>query len=250
MHIATFIPLLAGLSSLAAAAPFAGQILGEDDIVLLGENNRREVIKLKDYELLKRSVPVAPGPLSWTNASFPTLDRRTTANHTKPISLERRGCEESQEVQLAGKSNFQNWDVPMSSVLQNSADRSFVAVQDGFSLANSIAVSVGTKATFEKALSASLGVEFGTTWTTTQQTEYRFFVPAGKNGLIVSNPDTTRYTGTILSGCTDNPTKVDFTADAYTSASYGALSWVKGTIRLCSSDKYPVPFCVGQGEHS
>lgn len=246
MHIATFVPLLAGLSSLAAAAPFAGQILGEDDIVLLGASERREVMKIKDYEVLKaRSLPAA----QWVNTTFPTLDRRAV-NYTRPISLERRQCEESQEVQVAEKTNFANWDVPMSSVLQNAADRSYVAVQDGFSLSNSLSVSVGTEASFESVLSVSLGVKFGTSWTTSQQTEYRFYLPAGKNGLIVSNPDTTRYTGVILSGCTDNPEKVDFTVDSYTSASYGELSWVKGTIRLCASDQYPVPFCVGTGSHS
>ncbi|EOD50571.1 hypothetical protein UCRNP2_2657 [Neofusicoccum parvum UCRNP2] len=247
MHFTSFIPLLAGLSSLAAAAPSASKILADDDIILLGDNGRHEVMKVRDYDLLKaRSVP----PPTWGNSTFPTLDRRLS-NFTSPFPLSRRqDCEQSQEVQLKEKTQFQNWDVPMSSVITAEADRARVTVSDGFSLANSVTVSTGVKSTFEKVLSVSLGVDVGTTWTTEQTAEYSFFVPKGKSGIIVSNPDTTRYTGQILDGCTDNPTRVDFTVDAYTSTTYGALSWVKGTIRLCSSDTYPVPFCVGTGTHS
>ncbi|KXH38347.1 hypothetical protein CSIM01_09692 [Colletotrichum simmondsii] len=71
----------------------------------------------------------------------------------------------------------------------------------------------------------------------------------GDYGLVVSQPNVRRVTGNIFSGCTDSPTVDAFTSDSYSDQSYGNLAWVKGVIRLCNSTTYPVPYCIGQGEH-
>lgn len=246
---------LLGLVAVAAAlpteAPLEKRILSEDDVIIFGDNGLHTIMKAADYDALqKRDVPPPPPFAHLGNTIYPAAVK-APSNFTAPIGLhsKRADCEESSEVQLENKSNFQQWDVPMSSVVTAEVDQALVTVTDGYSLENSLTISTGYSASIESVLSVSLGIDYGVSWTTTQTTSYAFYVPAGKSGLIVSNPDTTRYTGKVLTGCTDNPSTATFTSDVYTSQSYKDLAWVKGVIRLCSSDKYPVPFCVGSGEH-
>lgn len=104
--------------------------------------------------------------------------------------------------------------------------------------------------TLEAIFTASLSLSYTETWTTTETTTFTFSVPAGQYGVIVSQPYTHRVQGNVLSGCTDSPTSNAYTADSYTSATYGGLDWVKGPIVLCNSTTYPIPYCVGTGEHS
>ncbi|EKG20560.1 hypothetical protein MPH_02087 [Macrophomina phaseolina MS6] len=245
---------LLGLVAVAAAlpteAPLEKRILSEDEVIVFGDNGLHTIMKAADYDALrKREAPPPPPFAHLGNQIYPEI-AKGPSNYTAPIGRkERRDCEKSSEVQLENKSNFQQWDVPMSSVVTAEVDQALVTVTDGYSLENSLTISTGYEASIESVISVSLGIDYGTAWTTTQTTSYAFYVPAGKSGIIVSNPDTTRYTGTVLTGCTDNPTKASFTSDVYQSQTYKDLSWVKGVIRLCSSDKYPVPFCVGSGEH-
>ncbi|EOD48009.1 hypothetical protein GTA08_BOTSDO05215 [Neofusicoccum parvum] len=252
MHVKT---ALLGLAAVAAALPtdkaIERRILNEDDVILFGQDGLHTVMKAADYDALKKREQPPPPPFAHLgNQIYPTTGGKAPSNFTAPLGLGKRAdCEESSEVQLQNKANFQQWDVPMSSVVTAEVDQALVTVTDGYSLANSLTISTGFEASIESVISASLSIDYGTTWTTSQTTSYAFYVPAGKSGLIVSNPDTVRYTGKVLTGCTDNPKTSDFTSDVYTSQSYKDLAWVKGVIRLCSSATYPVPFCVGTGEH-
>lgn len=65
---------------------------------------------------------------------------------------------------------------------------------------------------------------------------------------MVSNPATTRHSGRVDIGCIAEATDTTyFTADSYSSKAYGGLSWVEGTITLCTGDTYPLPRCSGEG---
>lgn len=98
-------------------------------------------------------------------------------------------------------------------------------------------------------LSYTIKVSESTSWSTTDSQTFSFFVPSGQYGVVVSQPYTHRIAGNVLTGCTDSPSVSTFVSDSYTSQTYGELSWVEGPIVLCNSSSYPVPYCIGTGEH-
>ncbi|KAF2090367.1 hypothetical protein K490DRAFT_36431 [Saccharata proteae CBS 121410] len=234
------------LSEIPSVPELRPRILTEDDMILVG-NGRHQVIKKRDYEALRtRSVG-----MNNTIRSTPTWSNATIGVTKKiPRELSERGCEESSEVQINDPTHFSNWDVAMSSVVTAEHAVASVSVTQGFSLSNSLSVSAGVEvSTVEKLVSASLSVSYSVQWTTSDSIAYTFVVAAGKSGLVVSNPETTRYTGTYIYGCTDSPSTADWTSDTYTSATMDGLEWVEGKIQLCTSDSYPVAYCVGTGDH-
>lgn len=95
-----------------------------------------------------------------------------------------------------------------------------------------------------------MSIDTSETWTTTDTLTYNFNVPNGQYGVVVSNPNTHRVTGNVLSGCTDSPTSDPFTSDSYTQQESNGLTWVQGPIHLCNSSSYPIPYCVGTGTHA
>ncbi|WYZ33997.1 hypothetical protein EsH8_I_000273 [Colletotrichum jinshuiense] len=221
-----------GLIGAAAAAP-APVALNFDDVIVVGENGAHQIMKSAEYDALQARAAL------------------TTAPAIKDIEgVSRRGCAESTEVQVTSDSEFLNWDVAISPVLSSLGGSATVSVANGYSIANSVTVGSSVTGSFaEGVLGISLSVSYSETWTTTETQTLGFTVPDGQYGLVVSQPSVRRVTGNILSGCTDSPTKSEFTSDTYSSQSYGNLAWVKGVIRLCNSTTYPVPYCNGNGEH-
>jgi hypothetical protein len=141
--------------------------------------------------------------------------------------------------------------VPMSSVLlAGSSGTTTVAVTEGYSISNSVSVGVSSQLTLvEDFLSTTFSISYTETWTSTYSASYSFQIPAGKYGAVVSNPATTRHSGRVDIGCIADAgvETTYFTADSYNSKAYGGLSWVEGTISLCTGDTYPLPRCIGEG---
>ncbi|ENH64041.1 hypothetical protein FOC1_g10000825 [Fusarium oxysporum f. sp. cubense race 1] len=157
----------------------------------------------------------------------------------------------SQVMKAADLEQFLNWDVPMSPVISSlDGSKATVSVTSGFTIANSLKVGASFSIPLiEDILTTSLSIDYTETWTSSQQQSLSFQVPENHHGLIVSQPYVRRVQGNVLDGCGDEIEKTEFTSDSYESQTYGNLEWVKGIIRLCSSETYPVPFCNGEGEH-
>ncbi|CAN8097005.1 unnamed protein product [Discula destructiva] len=231
---------LAALVGAVSAAP-APAPLNYDDVLLVGDDGSSKVIKEADYHLLKSRGVLTPAPAAVHAGSIKT---RSSSNDNE------KRCDESSEVQVVTDEKFLNWDVPMSSVVSAAGGGVMVAVTSGYSISNALQTTVGMEATIEEVLGLSMQVSYTETWTTTETTAITYTVPANNYGLIVSQPMVRRIEGYYLSGCVDSPAKEAFTSDTYSSQSYGNLEWVTGVIRLCNSTSYPVPYCIGTGEHS
>ncbi|KAF4950767.1 hypothetical protein FGADI_7963 [Fusarium gaditjirri] len=211
----------------AAAAP---KILSSDDVIVLKADGTSQIMKAADLERLETAPAV------------------TTKNPSKR-NIERRGCE-SAEVQVLSEKEFLNWDVPMSPIISSlDGSQATVSVTSGFTIANSLKVGASFSIPLMDILTTSLSIDYTETWTSSQQQSLSFQVPENHHGLIVSQPYVRRVQGNVLDGCGDEIEKTEFTSDSYESQNYGDLEWVKGIIRLCSSETYPVPFCNGEGEH-
>ncbi|KAK1569872.1 uncharacterized protein LY79DRAFT_570999 [Colletotrichum navitas] len=222
----------AGLLGAAVAAPAPSPVaLNFDDVVVVGHDGTHQVMKTAEYEALQSGAALAPAP------------------PLKLHDISRRDCAQSTEVQILTDEEFLNWDVAISPVLSTNGGAATVSVANGYSIANTVTATAGISATVEKVIGLSLSVSYSQSWTTTETQTLGFTVPEGQFGVVVSQPSVRRVTGNILSGCTDSPDKSDFVSDTYTAQSYGSLSWVKGVIRLCNSTTYPIPYCIGEGEH-
>ncbi|KAF7546558.1 hypothetical protein G7Z17_g8357 [Cylindrodendrum hubeiense] len=225
-----------GLVSTSTAAP-APAVLAADDIIVLKTDGSSEVMKLADFQALE-SKSSAP-------AGFGVRDLSDT-------TLVRRACDSSSsEIQVTSDEEFLNWDIAISPVVSSAGGTGTVSVASGYTISNAVSVSESASLTIVKdLLSASLTVSYTETWTTSQTQTLTFTVPDGQHGVIVSEPYVRRVQGFMLEGCSDNWEKTSFMSDSYSSQSYGDMSWVKGVIRLCSSETYPIPYCVGTGEHA
>ncbi|KAF5027077.1 hypothetical protein F66182_789 [Fusarium sp. NRRL 66182] len=222
---------LLSLASVSQAAA-TNKILASDDVIVFKTDGTTEVMKASEL----KSLQTAPA------VNTTDVGKR---------SLDRRACQKSSEVQVLSDSEFLNWDIALSPIV-SSLDGSVgtVSVTSGHSIANSVSVGTSVTASFlEGVLGMTMSIDYSQTWTSTQQQSMSFQVPAGHHGVIVSQPNVRRIEGNVLDGCTDNPKKTSFVSDSYESQSYGDLEWVKGVVRLCSSETYPVPFCNGDGEH-
>ncbi|KAK1673822.1 hypothetical protein BDP55DRAFT_669373 [Colletotrichum godetiae] len=171
-------------------------------------------------------------------------------NATRTPGINRRGCQQSTEVQVTSDEQFLNWDVaisPIASSLQGSS--AGISVSNGVEISNSLAIGSEITVGGSDIISVSLGMNLDMSWSTSQENSLEFDIPVNMYGVIVSQPFVRRVQGNLLTGCTDNPTRTSFMADTYESQGYGQLSWVKGVIRLCTSETYPIPYCIGEGQH-
>ncbi|KAK2012483.1 hypothetical protein LZ32DRAFT_531951 [Colletotrichum eremochloae] len=222
----------AGLLGAAVAAPAPSPVaLNFDDVVVVGQDGTHTIMKTAEYDALQAGAALAPAP------------------PLKIRDVSRRDCEKSTEVQIMTDEEFLNWDVAISPVLSASGGGATVSVAKGYSIANTVTTTAGITATVQKVIGLSLSVSYAKSWTTTETQTLGFTVPEGQFGVVVSQPSVRRVTGNVLSGCTDSPEKSEFVSDSYMDQSYGGLSWVKGVIRLCNSTTYPIPFCIGEGQH-
>lgn len=235
MHSAALFTLFS-FAVFCAAAP-KPEVINPDQVLVIKPDGSYEVLDSSEYD-----SGLSPAPP--VEQEFHT---RRSVRHDK------RGCEESTEVQVLKDESFLNWDVPMSPVLNNVGGEGAsarVTVGNGYSLSNTLSVSVESSLSIKDVLGLSLGVSYSETWTTTQDQSFSFTIPNGQYGIIVSQPKVRRRQGKVLSGCTDSWDEAEFTSDDYKSQSFGKLEWVEGVIRLCNSTQYPVPFCIGDGTHS
>ncbi|GKT90385.1 hypothetical protein CT0861_04423 [Colletotrichum tofieldiae] len=225
-----------GLAAATFAAPNRPRMLSADDVILLNHDGTSRIMKAADYEALETAA-AAPIPI-------------TSHNTTSTPGLVRRGCERSNEVQVTSDESFLNWDIAISPIASSLGDTAAtLGVSNGFELGNSLAIGHEITIGGDSVIGVSLGLDLHMEWSTSQENTLEYEVPTNMYGVIVSQPYVRRVQGNLLSGCTDSPAKSPFMADTYESQSYGSLSWVKGVIRLCSSETYPIPFCIGQGQH-
>jgi hypothetical protein len=247
MYFSTFLKFFTALSLASSAAiqpSLQHRTLTEDDIIVWGAN-RVEVMNKSSYALLKSqassSVNLTTSPTVYNATSMTSTD---TSLSSRTLSSR---CSKETIYTVNPPTTFLNWDVPMSSVLKaGSTGTTTVSVTAGYSIANSVSATASVTLIAE-FLQSSFSVSYSETWTSTYAAAYSFQIPAGKYGAVVSNPQTTRRTGTVAIGCVAEATTTAFQADSYTSQAYGGLSWVEGTITLCTGDTYPLPRCTGSG---
>ncbi|TEY81958.1 hypothetical protein BOTCAL_0030g00190 [Botryotinia calthae] len=237
------------LSSTVVAAATIPRNLDSSKIILFGEDGRTEVMDKAEFwkHHHASNSTVAPGPLTGYNGT--SRHNHTSGGHYASSALSKRGCKSYSVITENPDQTFLNWDVPMSSVVKAGETTATVAVTEGYSIANAIAVSASATFTLiEDFLQTTYGITYTETWTSTYTAAYTYTVPAGKYGVVVSNPYTTRKSGHVDTGCIGVGGETDtYQADSYTSKAYGGLSWVSGTISLCTGDTYPVPQCNGDG---
>ncbi|KAK1635383.1 hypothetical protein BDP81DRAFT_322923 [Colletotrichum phormii] len=225
-----------GLATTVFAAPSRPRMLAADDVVLFGHDGTSRIMKATDYDALETVSPAPAQTLSYSATRTPGITRR--------------GCQQSTEVQVTSDEQFLNWDVaisPIASSLQGSS--AGISVSNGVEISNSLAIGSEITIGGSDIISVSLGMNLDMSWSTSQENSLEFDIPANMYGVIVSQPFVRRVQGNLLTGCTDNPTRASFMADTYESQGYGQLSWVKGVIRLCTSETYPIPYCIGEGQH-
>ncbi|KAM0356372.1 hypothetical protein HYE67_004938 [Fusarium culmorum] len=215
--------------SQAAAAP---KILSSDDIIVLKTDGTSQVMKAADLEALETAPAV-----------------KNIAGSAKK-DIQRRDCEDSTEIQVLSDKEFVNWDVAMSPVISSlGGSKATVSVTNGYTITNSLKVGASFSIPLIKdILTTSLSIDYTETWSSSQTQSLSFTVPEGHHGIIVSQPYVRRIEGNVIDGCTGDA-KEGFVSDSYESQAYGNLQWVKGIIRLCSSETYPIPYCNGEGEH-
>ena len=98
--------------------------------------------------------------------------------------------------------NFLNWDMLMSQVVKANTDGPAVSITEGFSLDNSISVfESATLSKMDQFLSTTFSISYTETWYSSFAAVYTFTVPTGKYGAVVSNPQTTRYSGYVNIRC-------------------------------------------------
>jgi hypothetical protein len=240
MHLLSSLSLVLLGSSIAAAAAIPTE-LNEDQIILFGENGRVEIANKTEYFASVLATNPSLGPID----VGPLDVESSPATNASALSAR---CKSTTIIRQNADQHFLNWDVPMSSVVKAGSKDATVAVTAGYQIANAIGISESAQLTVVKDfLSATYGITYTETWTSTYAAAYTFPIPAGKYGVVVSNPSTTRKSGYVDYGCVGQGGSAHYQADSYQSHAYGGLAWVTGTISLCTGNKYPVPRCLGGG---
>ncbi|KAH7409022.1 hypothetical protein BKA64DRAFT_664003 [Cadophora sp. MPI-SDFR-AT-0126] len=231
--------MAAGLAS-AAVVP---RTLNPDEIIVYGEGrveimNKTAFTALQSGATIGRPAPIHPDLVSGSGST----------NTTSSASILNKRCDSITVFTPNPVQTFLDWDVLMSSVIHATGDSATVSVTQGYSIANSVTVTAGLSAAIpETFLTASFGISYAETWTSTYSAAYTFGVPDGKYGAVVSNPWATRHSGFVDTGCVGSASRAYYQGDSYTSKASGGLSWVDGTISLCTGDEFPLKRCLGEG---
>ncbi|KAF8859174.1 hypothetical protein BDZ45DRAFT_714175 [Acephala macrosclerotiorum] len=248
MFTSTFVSLILAASLASAAVipdlTLAKRNLTENEIIIWGSNGRVEVMNKSDFALL-----ASQSSLSFNlTAPTPTSLNKTLSNNTLPSRSLSARCSTETIFTMNPVESFLNWDVPMSSILKANTATTTVSVTEGYTITNTVSVGVSTSLTLvEKYLSTTFSINYSEAWASSYSAAYAFTIPQGKYGVVVSNPLTTRHSGFVDIGCVGEAERTYFQGDSYSSKAYGGLSWVDGTISLCTGDTYPVPMCNGDG---
>lgn len=215
----------------------SSRVFAPDDVIVIHNDGSTGVMKAADYDKLEAGTPVA-GPVA-------------ILNDTDVSPLNRR-CEQSTEFQVLSDEIVLGWDIPLSPVAGSIGGDATIAVTAGHSISNTLSIGSSISTSFaEGILGMSMSIDYSQTWSTENSQSLSFAVPTGKYGVIISQPSIRRIQGAVYNGCTDGPERkrTPFTSDSYENQNYGSMLWIKGVLRLCSSDQYPIPFCNGQGSH-
>ncbi|CZT08062.1 hypothetical protein WAI453_002291 [Rhynchosporium graminicola] len=228
-------------AGLVSSATIPKRTLSADEIIVYG-GDRVEIMDKTTYAALRRDVNLGPPASPLDNPNF----LNTTSSFSKLIP--RKDCDSITVFTPNPVQTFLGWDVLMSSVIHATGTTATVAVTEGYSIANTVTVTAGLSAAIPQTfLTASLGISYAETWTSTYSAAYTFGVPDGKYGAVVSNPSTTRNSGWVDTGCVGSATRAYYQGDSFTSKASGGLSWVDGTISLCVGDEFPLKKCLGEG---
>ncbi|KAH7306150.1 hypothetical protein BKA65DRAFT_559994 [Rhexocercosporidium sp. MPI-PUGE-AT-0058] len=224
----------------AAVVP---RVLSPDEVIVYG-GGRVEIMNKTAYAALQTGVTTsAPAPIQ-----PPLSDDSSSTNTASSSPALHKRCDEITVFTPNPVQTFLGWDVLMSSVIHATGTTATVAVTEGYSIANTVTVTAGLSAAIPQTfLTASFGISYAETWTSTYSASYTFGVPEGKYGAVVSNPSTTRHSGYVDTGCVGSATRAYYQGDSYTSKASGGLSWVDGTISLCTGDEFPLKRCLGEG---
>lgn len=219
----------------------ASHILNHDDVVLFNNEGSYSVVKDSHIQDLISKGEILPAPPPTRTMNI--MPKR----HFDGAGGKRDDCERSDEVQVLSEKQVLGWDVPMSPVVAALAATATANIGEGYSIQNFLTVAASVQGTY--IIQATIGIQYARICQSTQTINFLFQVPTGNYGIIVSEPWTRLIQGNLISGCTDNPDVIPYTSHSYTSKSFGLLAWVDGLIRLCTSQNYPIPFCLGDGTH-
>lgn len=263
MHFSQVLAL-ASSAALVAAAP-ASITVGVDDVILYSKDGRFTMMKRDDFDELKklRESGVVPPKPSHLDDSLITIPANNSAPSKPQGSLKKRA---TSLIIPNPHSRFLGWDIQTSQVVKGKEELSdssgwkkhtdktegaptTISISTGYSITNSISVSQGVSFTLiEDFLSASVSIDYSTSWQTTQTQQFNADVPEGKYGAFVTNAWTNRESGNVWEGKIGGEgTLTYYQADSFESKSYGDMSWVDGVISLCTGDSFPLKRCVGEG---
>jgi hypothetical protein len=255
-----FTQLLAIVSTavIATAAPTTVRTpiqIGADDVILYG-NGRYQLMKRVDFTELddaRKNSTVLPMP-GYLNVSLfhgpPAGTTNEKPNATTPSSSLEKRKNSATIIIKNPASRFLGWDIQMSAVVKGAQSTgTSISVTSGYTVANSISVGVATTFTLiESFLSASVSVDYSTTWTSSQSQVFQASVAAGKYGAWVSNAWTNRQSGYVFQGVIGEDSSPSYyQGDSFESKSFDSLAWVDGVISLCTGEEFPLKRCLGDG---
>lgn len=163
----------------------------------------------------------------------------------------RQACVDTYVTVVDAKQRFVDWDVQMCTVACGDGGPMDIWVQAGFSVANSIAVSIGLTPTLVKDyLGMSVGVSFETTYTTSASVQTKGTVDRGNCGTMITQPLVTRRYGRVMRGCIGAMrTLGTFMADDHGHGQYNGVPWIEGSVTMCAKPGSlpPLTLCRGKG---
>jgi hypothetical protein len=174
-----------------------------------------------------------------------TVETTSTGSQFRP----RDSCDLTTAVITDKTQTFVDWDVQMSPVVIGTGNGMDVSVSSGYTVGNSISVSVGLDLSLIKdKLGGSAGIDYTRTWSTQTVVTVKGTVANGYSGVMITKPIKTRKTGRVLKGCLGSQTEAGtFSADSYEDGSYSGVKWVSGAITMCSKKEFPLSRCSGSG---
>lgn len=258
LKLAVLLPILLGVAAPLNNTTGNDLALGADDAIVILSDGEMHIMKKDEVRAFAEEVKgvnlTDPSVAEWS--SLP-VGNETTADGS-PDSLPTTGSlyvrytSGDENLIVPGISyQFLGWDIPMSSVVHAKDHDATVALTSGHMIANTITASgSATLALVDRFLSVTATASYAHAVTASVSGAITMTIPAGKYGLIVSEPWTNRVTGYDWSGQPGHPSSQFWYADSHQDATLelcrGTLKWVKGVITTCTSDSYPIKRCVGK----
>ncbi|KAI6248621.1 hypothetical protein HI914_03312 [Erysiphe necator] len=237
--------------ALAAATPATNndhslrlpRTLNADEMIHFDSKGHVEVVPRSDYLNYTGGVPIARPEQLYANFTV-DVEEETNAEH----KIEKR-CKKQTVFTMKPAQTYVNWDVPMSGVvLAPPNSPASVSINEGFHIQNSLSSPPSLAINqIKQFMKLTFGISYSKSWTSSYKTGYTFSVPAGKFGVVVINPLTTRHSGYVDMGCIGQAKRTEFFGESYQPKAYSNMEWVEGLIGLCVGDTYPLHKCFGEG---